>query len=48
MWLVCFFQMVDLIRGELDREGGDGLIQVMRLGCADNRGGDDRVGEQLG
>jgi hypothetical protein len=40
--------MVDLIRGELNREGRDGLIQVMRLGCANDWGGDDRFGEHPG
>ena len=37
--------MVDLIRGELDRDGCDSIIQVMRLGCANDRGSDDRFGE---
>ena len=45
MRLIGFFQMANFIRGELDRDGCDSIIQVMRLGCADNRGGDDRFGE---
>ena len=48
MRLIGFFQLLDFIRGELDREGCDGIIQVMRLGCANDRGGDDRFGEHPG
>ncbi len=48
MRLIGFFHVLDFLRGELDREGRDGIIQVMRLGCADDRGGDDRFGEHPG
>src|SRR5438270_4918050 len=48
MRLIGFFQMANFIRGELDRDGCDSIIQVMRLGCPDNRGSDDRFGEDPG
>jgi hypothetical protein len=48
MRLIGFFQMANFIRGELDRDGCDSIIQVMRPGCADNRGSDDRFGEYSG
>jgi len=35
MRLIGFFQMANFIRGELDRDGCDSIIQVMRLGRAD-------------
>jgi hypothetical protein len=48
MRLIGFFQVANFIRSELDREGCDSIIQVMRLGCADNRSCDDRFGEDPG
>jgi len=48
MWLVGFFQMVDFLRSELDREGCDSIIQVMKPGCANHWGSDGRFGEHPG
>jgi hypothetical protein len=45
---VGFFHVFYLILGELDGEGGDGIIQMMRLGCTNDRGGDDRFGKNPG
>ena len=45
MRLVGFFQTLDFIWRELDREGRDGIIQMVRFRCADNRGGDEWFGE---
>jgi hypothetical protein len=45
---IGFFQSLDFLRDELDGQGGDGVIQVVRLGGPNNRGGDDRFGEHPG
>ncbi len=44
MRLVCFFQLLDFLRCELDRQGCHSILQVVCLGSTDYRGGDDWFG----
>ena len=45
MWLIGFFYLMYFFWSEFDRNGRDGIIQVIHLGSATNRGGDDRFGK---
>ena len=40
---VGFFELGNLVRIELEFDGGHGVIQMMRFGSADNRCGDERL-----
>ena len=48
MRLIGFFQKLDFFRGELDRDRRDRIFQVLGLGCANDRGSNDRLGEHPG
>ena len=48
MGAIGFFQTLDFIRGEMNREGCDGVLQMVRLGSPNNWGGDNRLGEHPG
>jgi hypothetical protein len=43
MWHIRPFERRHFLLRELDRKSGDGILQVVRLRCADNRCGDERL-----
>lgn len=48
MCLISFFQVTDFISRKTDRKGCYRIIQMIFLGCANNRGCDERLGKYPG
>lgn len=48
MRLVEFFQRFDFVGGEFDGQGGDGVVEVVRFGGADDRRGDNGFVQEPG
>ena len=46
VWHVKVFERGDLLRGELDGHGGERVVEMLRLGRADDRCGNDGFGQQ--
>ena len=48
VWSITLFQALDLFGTELDGQRRNGVLDVLQLGRADDRGSDDRLGEHPG